>query len=65
MRKKSKSHTMIPVCTRINSEPNEKIAKLIKQTGLKRAEILRRLIYLGLNRVKKPEDLLKIYVKED
>ena len=45
--------------TRINGVSERKIKELIKQTGLKRAEILRRLIYLGLDQVKEPADLLK------
>lgn len=50
--------------TRIDEESDRKIAELINQTGLKRAEILRRLIYLGLGQVKKPADLLKACRKE-
>jgi len=50
--------------TRIDEESERKVNELIKQTGLKRAEILRRLIYLGLRQVKEPEDLLKISKKE-
>ena len=49
--------------TRINEKSERRIEELIRQTGLKRAEILRRLIYLGLDQVKEPADLLKAGVK--
>jgi hypothetical protein len=36
------------------------VKELIKKSGLKEAEILRRLIIIGLKNVKEPEDLLRI-----
>ena len=46
--------------TRLDKEAEEKIRMLISQTGLKEAEILRRLILIGLKSVKEPADLLRI-----
>jgi predicted DNA-binding protein len=45
--------------TRLDTETEEKIMDLIKRSGLKEAEVLRRLIVIGLKNVKEPEDLLK------
>jgi len=43
------------------TEENEKeIKSLIKKSGLKEAEVLRRLIKIGLKNVKEPADLLRI-----
>ena len=46
--------------TRLNEKTEEKIKNLIKRTGLKEAEVLRRLIIIGLKNVKEPADLLNI-----
>jgi predicted DNA-binding protein len=45
--------------TRLDTETEEKIMDLIKKSGLKEAEVLRRLIVIGLKSVKEPEDLLR------
>jgi len=50
--------------TRIDEKSDRRITELVNQTGLKRAEILRRLIYLGLAQVKKPADVLIINKKD-
>jgi predicted DNA-binding protein len=46
--------------TRLDAETEEKIKDLIKKSGLKEAEVLRRLVMIGLRSVKEPEDLLKV-----
>jgi len=46
--------------TRLDEETEEKIKTLIKKSGLKEAEVLRRLVMIGLRNVKEPADLLKI-----
>ena len=46
--------------TRLDDESEEKIRILIGKTGLKEAEIIRRLITIGLKSVKEPADLLEI-----
>jgi len=45
--------------TRLDAETEEKIMDLVKKSGLKEAEVLRRLITIGLKSVKEPEDLLR------
>lgn len=46
--------------TRLDEETERKVKDLIEKSGLKEAEILRRLILIGLKNVKEPADLLKI-----
>ena len=46
--------------TRLDEETEKEIKVLIKKSGLKEAEVLRRLIVIGLRNVKEPADLLKI-----
>jgi len=46
--------------TRLDAETEREIKTLIEKSGLKEAEILRRLIVIGLKSVKEPADLLKI-----
>ncbi|MEM3641416.1 MAG: hypothetical protein QXH37_05810 [Candidatus Bathyarchaeia archaeon] len=46
--------------TRLDAETEKKVKALIEKSGLKEAEVLRRLIVIGLKNVKEPEDLLKI-----
>ena len=46
--------------TRLDENTEKKIQNLIEQTGLKEAEVLRRLIIIGTKNVKEPSDLLKI-----
>jgi len=46
--------------TRLDMETEKKVKALIEKSGLKEAEVLRRLIVIGLKNVKEPEDLLKI-----
>jgi len=46
--------------TRLNEETERKVKNLIEKTGLKEAEILRRLIIIGLKNAKEPADLLKL-----
>lgn len=46
--------------TRLDEKTEERIRTLVKETGLKEAEILRRLIVIGLRSVKKPADLLEV-----
>lgn len=46
--------------TRLDDEAENKVLDLVKRTGLKEAEVLRRLILIGLKNVKEPADLLKI-----
>jgi predicted DNA-binding protein len=45
--------------TRLDEETERKLRALIERSGLKEAEVLRRLIVIGLKSVKEPEDLLK------
>lgn len=47
--------------TRLDKDSEKKVKELIKKSGLKEAEVLRRLIIIGLKNVKEPEDLLKCY----
>ena len=46
--------------TRLDEETEKKVKALIEKTGLKEAEVLRRLVMIGLRNVKEPADLLKI-----
>ena len=46
--------------TRLDEETEKKVKNLIEKTGLKEAEVLRRLIIIGLKNVKEPADLLVI-----
>jgi len=46
--------------TRLDEETEKEIKVLIKRSGLKEAEVLRRLVVIGLRNVKEPSDLLKI-----
>jgi len=46
--------------TRLDAETENKIKTLIERTKLKEAEIIRRLIVIGLRNVKQPADLLEI-----
>jgi len=50
--------------TRLDKETEEKVRNLVEKTGLKEAEILRRLIVIGLKNVKDPADLLKAQASE-
>ncbi|MGQ9507229.1 MAG: hypothetical protein ACUVTB_05150 [Candidatus Bathycorpusculaceae bacterium] len=45
--------------TRLDEETEKKLKALIDKSGLKEAEVLRRLIMIGLRNVKEPADLLK------
>lgn len=45
--------------TRLDGETEKKVKELIQKSGLKEAEVLRRLVVIGLKSVKEPEDLLK------
>jgi len=46
--------------TRLDEEAEEKVEALIKKSALKEAEVLRRLIIIGLKNIKEPADLLRI-----
>jgi hypothetical protein len=46
--------------TRLDEESEKKVEALINKSGLKEAEVLRRLVVIGLKNVKEPADLLKI-----
>jgi predicted DNA-binding protein len=46
--------------TRLDEETEKKVRELIERSGLKEAEVLRRLIVIGLKNVKEPVDLLRI-----
>ena len=46
--------------TRLDVETEREIEALIKKSELKEAEVLRRLIKIGLKNVKEPADLLKM-----
>jgi predicted DNA-binding protein len=46
--------------TRLDEETERKLRALIERSGLKEAEVLRRLVMIGLRNVKEPADLLKI-----
>jgi|GEM_PF-2391532 predicted DNA-binding protein len=46
--------------TRLDQETERKVRELIEKSGLKEAEVLRRLIVIGLKNVKDPVDLLRI-----
>jgi len=48
--------------TRLDEETEKKIKELIEKSGLKEAEVLRRLIVIGLRNVREPADLLKANV---
>lgn len=45
--------------TRLDEETEKKVKELIEKSGLKEAEVLRRLVVIGLRSVKEPEDLLR------
>jgi predicted DNA-binding protein len=45
--------------TRLDEETEKKVKVLIEKSGLKEAEVLRRLIIIGLKYVREPADLLK------
>jgi len=45
--------------TRLDDETEKQIQALIKKSGLKEAEVLRRLVIIGLKNVKEPADLLR------
>ena len=47
------------IATRLERQDFERIERLVKQSKLDRAEVTRRLILIGLNHVREPEDLLK------
>ena len=44
--------------TRLDDETEKEVKALIKKSGLKEAEVLRRLIMIGLKNVREPADLL-------
>jgi len=46
--------------TRLDGKTERKVKDLIERTGLKEAEILRRLIVIGLKNIKETADLLKV-----
>jgi len=46
--------------TRLKKETEKEIKALIEKSGLTEAEVLRRLIKIGLKNVKEPADLLGI-----
>ncbi len=48
------------VATRVDRSCYDRIVSLSTQTSLSRAEILRRLILIGLKHVEKPEDLIRV-----
>ena len=50
--------------TRLDKETEKKVRSLVVKTGLKEAEILRRLVVIGLRNVKDPADLLKAQAAE-
>jgi len=45
--------------TRLDEGTERKVEALIEKSGLKEAEVLRRLVVIGLKNVKEPADLLK------
>lgn len=45
--------------TRLDEETEKKVEVLIKKSGLKEAEVLRRLVIIGLKNIKEPADLLR------
>ncbi|MCS7115222.1 MAG: hypothetical protein RMJ15_08560 [Nitrososphaerota archaeon] len=45
--------------TRLDGETERKVKELIEKSGLKEAEVLRRLIIIGLKKINEPADLLK------
>jgi len=45
--------------TRLDEETERKLKALIEKSGLKEAEVLRRVVIIGLRNVKEPADLLK------
>jgi len=45
--------------TRLDSSSEGKVKNLIRETKLREAEVLRRLIVIGLKNVTEPSDLLK------
>lgn len=46
--------------TRLDDETEKEVKALINKSGLKEAEVLRRLIAIGLKNVREPADLLRI-----
>ncbi len=48
------------VATRLDKSDFEKVRRLSENTRLSTAEIVRRLILIGLKNVKQPEDLLRL-----
>jgi predicted DNA-binding protein len=45
--------------TRLDEETEKKVEVLIKKSGLKEAEVLRRLVIIGLKNIKELADLLR------
>jgi len=45
--------------TRLDEETEKEVKALVEKSGLKEAEVLRRLIIIGLRKVKEPVDLLQ------
>jgi hypothetical protein len=45
--------------TRLDEESAKKVEDLVKKSGLKEAEVLRRLIIIGLKKINEPADLLR------
>jgi predicted DNA-binding protein len=45
--------------TRLDEETEKKLSILIEKSGLKEAEVLRRLIVIGLKSIREPADLLR------
>ena len=48
------------IATRLDSDDYRRVEELSRESKLGRAEIVRRLVLIGLKRVQKPEDLLKL-----
>ena len=46
--------------TRLDRESEERLISLVESSGLVEAEVLRRLIKIGLKKVKVPADLMNI-----
>jgi hypothetical protein len=45
--------------TRLDADSEQKVKDLIQKTKLREAEVLRRLIVIGLKNIRDPADLLK------
>jgi len=51
--------------TRLDENTQKRVQHLIELTGLKEAEVIRRLVLIGIKNVRKPSDLLEARVESE